>query len=167
MTTLLETARLRFRPFAATDATTVAPWMMDAEVQRFLPNGRDHSMAQVGARVARYMAHQAQYGYSRQIMFDRATGEAVGDAGLLYLPDSQETELGYRLLKSHWGKGLASEAARRWLDYAFGELGLPEVIAFAHPDNIGSVRVMQKCGFTFLREDTVAGMDVVVYVTRA
>lgn len=167
MTTLLETARLRFRPFETTDAATVAPWMMDAEVQHFLPNGHDQTMAQVEARVARYMANQAQHGYSRQIMFDRTTGEAVGDSGLLFLPDTQETELGYRLLKSHWGQGLATEAAHRWLDYAFGELGLPEVIAFAHPDNIGSIRVMQKCGFTFLREDTVSGMGVVVYVTRA
>ena len=166
MTTVLETPRLRFRPFETTDAAMVFPWMTDVEIQRYMPTGPDYTMEQVEARVARYMGHQEQYGYSRQIMFDRATGEAIGDAGLLYLPASQETELGYRLIKSRWGEGLATEAAAVWLEYAFGELGLPEVIAFSHPDNIGSVRVMQKCGFEFLRDDNIAGMGVVVYVAR-
>jgi RimJ/RimL family protein N-acetyltransferase len=123
-------------------------------------------MEQVEARVARYMAHQEKYGYSRWLMFDRATDEAIGDAGLLYLPASQETELGYRLIKARWGQGLSTEAAARWLHYALDELHLPEVIAFSHPDNRASVRVMEKCGFTFLRQDTIANMGVVVYGAR-
>jgi RimJ/RimL family protein N-acetyltransferase len=166
MTTVLETPRLRFRPFEAADAATVYPWMTDGEIQRYMPTGQDYTMEQVEARVARYMAHQEKYGYSRWLMFDRATGEAIGDAGLLYIPDSQETELGYRLIKPRWGQGLATEAAQRWLKYAFGELALPEVIAFSHPGNVASVRVMQKCGFAFLRDDNIAGMGVVVYVAR-
>lgn len=167
MPTVLETPRLRFRPFEATDAATVFPWMTDAEIQRFMPTGKDDTMEQVEARVARYMDHQEKYGYSRQIIFDRATGEAIGDAGLLYMPASHETELGYRLIKPRWREGLATEAAMRWLNYAFDELGLPEVIAFSHPDNIGSIRVMQKCGFEFLRHENISGMGVVVYVARA
>ena len=96
----------------------------------------------------------------------RGGGEAIGDAGLLYLPATQETELGYRLIKPRWGQGLATETAAAWLQYAFDELGLPEVIAFSHPDNVASVRVMQKNGFEFLRDDNIAGMGVVVYVAR-
>jgi RimJ/RimL family protein N-acetyltransferase len=166
MTTVIETPRLLFRPFRSEDAAVVFPWMTDGEIQRYMPTGQDYTMEQVEARVARYMAHQEKYGYSRWLMFDRATGEAIGDAGLLYLPATQETELGYRLTKPWWGKGLATETAVAWLQHAFGELGLPEVIAFSHPDNVGSVRVMQKSGFEFLRDDNIAGMGVVVYVAR-
>ncbi len=90
----------------------------------------------------------------------------IGDAGLLYLPATQEVELGYRLIKPWWGKGLATETAEAWLIYAFNELGMTEVIAFSHPDNRASVRVMEKCNFEFLRQDNIAGMGVVVYVRR-
>ncbi len=164
--TTLETRRLRLRPFQASDATIVYPWMTDHEVQRYLPNGPDTTLEQVEARVARYMANQAQHGYSRWLIFDRASDEAIGDAGMLYMPATQETELGYRFIKARWGRGLATEVAQAWLTLAFGPLALPAVIAFAHPENIPSIRVMQKCGFTYLRDDNVAGMDVVVYVAR-
>lgn len=166
MTNVLETPRLTLRPFEAADAATVYPWMTDEEIQRFMPTGRDTNMEQVEARVARYMAHQEKYGYSRWLIFDRATGEAIGDAGILHIAASGENELGYRLVKARWGEGLATEVARAWMEYAFNELGLTELIAFSHPDNGASVRVMQKCGFEFLREDTISGMGVVVYVAR-
>jgi [ribosomal protein S5]-alanine N-acetyltransferase len=164
--TVIETPHLRLRPFQSSDAPTIYPWMTDTEVQRYLPNGPDSTMEQVEARVARYMAHQAQHGYSRWLIFDRATGEAIGDAGMLYMPATEETELGYRFIKARWGQGLATEVAQAWLALAFGALALPEVIAFAHPENVPSVRVMQKCGFTHLRDDNVAGMNVVVYAIR-
>ena len=166
MTTVLETPRLLFRPFQLTDAPVAHPWLTDGEIMRFMPTGQDYTMDQVEARITRYITHQQQHGYSRWLMIDRASGEAIGDAGLLYLPATQETELGYRLIKPRWGQGLATETAAAWLQYAFDELGLPEVIAFSHPDNVASVRVMQKNGFEFLRDDNIAGMGVVVYVAR-
>jgi ribosomal-protein-alanine N-acetyltransferase len=138
----------------------------DAEIMRYMPTGQDTTMEQAQARIARYMAHQQQQGYSRGLMIDRVTGEPIGDAGLLYLPNTKEVELGYRLGKPFWGQGYATEAAIGWLQYAFGKLGLNEVIAFSHPDNHASIRVMQKSGFEFLRDDTIAGMGVVVYVAR-
>jgi RimJ/RimL family protein N-acetyltransferase len=166
MTTLFETPRLRFRQFEAEDVQVMYPWLTDAEIMRYMPTGQDYTMEQAEARIARYMAHQQQHGYSRGLMIDRATGEPIGDAGLLYLPATQEVELGYRLGKPWWGQGFATEAAIGWLKYAFDELGLDEVIAFSHPDNHASIHVIQKSGFEFLRNDTIAGMGVVVYVAR-
>lgn len=166
MTTLFETPRLRFRQLEAEDVEVMYPWLSDAEIMRYMPNGQDYTMEQAQARIARYMAHQQQHGYSRGLMIERSTGEAIGDAGLLYLPATKEVELGYRLRKPWWGQGFATEAAMGWLQYAFDELGLTEVIAFAHPENVASVRVMQKSGFEFMRNDTIAGMGVVVYVVR-
>lgn len=163
MTTKLKTTHLILRPFQATDVAVAAHWLTDAEIMRFMPTGQDHTQEQVAARLARYITHQDRYGYSRWLIFDRSTGEAIGDAGLLLLPETDEVELGYRLVKSRWGQGLATEAAQAWLEYAFAHLGLTELIAFSHPNNSASVRVMQKCGFHFLRHDQVGGMEVVVY----
>jgi [ribosomal protein S5]-alanine N-acetyltransferase len=163
MTAIIETGRLFLRPFQATDAPVAYAWLTDAEIMRYMPTGQDHTLQQVEARLARYITHQERYGYSRWLIFDRATDEPIGDAGLLSLPETGEIELGYRLVKPRWGQGLATETAQGWLDYAFDQLGLTELIAFSHPDNPASVRVMQKCGFHFLRPDQVGGMEVVVY----
>lgn len=163
MTRRFETEHLLLRPFQATDAALAAPWLTDAEIMRYMPTGQDHTLAQVEARLARYIKHQDEHGYSRWLLFDRASGAAIGDAGLLHVAETGEVELGYRLLKPWWGKGLATEAAQGWLHYAFTDLGLNELIAFSHPDNRGSVRVMEKCGFHFLRPDQIGGMEVVVY----
>lgn len=163
MSAIIETPRLRLRPFQTTDAPVAFRWLTDAEIMRFMPTGPDYILLQVEARLARYIVHQERHGYSRWLIFDRATDEAIGDAGLLTLPETGEIELGYRLVKPRWGQGLATEAAQGWLAYAFDQLGLTDLIAFSHPDNPASVRVMQKCGFHFLRQDQVGGMEVVVY----
>lgn len=163
MTSPLETPQLFLRPFVPEDAALAFPWLTDAEIMRYMPTGQDFTLAQVEARIARYIAHQGQHGYSRWLAVERSSGLPVGDAGLLYLPATQEVELGYRVIQSHWGRGLATEMAAAWLAQAFGPLDLTEVIAFSHPENLGSIRVMEKSGFHFLRHEQIAGMGVVVY----
>ena len=163
MTLQLETPQLFLRPFVPEDAPLALPWLTDAEIMRYMPTGQDFTLAQVEARIARYIAHQEQHGYSRWLAIERSSGLPVGDAGLLYLPATQEIELGYRVIQSHWGRGLATEMAAAWVAQAFGPLGLTDLIAFSHPDNLASIRVMEKSGFRFLRHDQIAGMGVVVY----
>ena len=163
MTLQLETPQLFLRPFVPEDAPLALPWLTDAEIMRYMPTGQDFTLAQVEARIARYIAHQEQHGYSRWLAVERSSGLPIGDAGLLYLPATQEIELGYRVIQSHWGRGLATEMAAAWVAQAFGPLGLTELIAFSHPDNLASIRVMEKTGFHFLRHDQIAGMGVVVY----
>lgn len=166
MTIQIETAQLYLRPFVPEDAPLALPWLTDAEIMRYMPTGQDFTPAQVEARLARYIAHQEQHGYSRWLAVERSSGLPIGDAGLLYLPATQEIELGYRVIQSHWGRGLATEMAAAWLAQAFGPLGLTDLIAFSHPDNLASIRVMEKSGFHFLRHDQIAGMGVVVYHIR-
>lgn len=58
------------------------------------------------------------------------------------------TEIAWRLAAEHWGRGLATEGARAVLDYAFGPLGLTEVVSFTASCNHRSRRVMEKIGMT-------------------
>jgi RimJ/RimL family protein N-acetyltransferase len=57
-------------------------------------------------------------------------------------------EIGWRLSADCWGRGLATEGARAVMNYAFGELGLDEIVSFTVPENIRSRRVMEKIGMT-------------------
>ena len=57
-------------------------------------------------------------------------------------------EIGWRLARPSWGHGYATEAARRVLDFAFGDLGLPEVVSFTSVTNVRSQAVMERIGMT-------------------
>lgn len=70
-------------------------------------------------------------------------------------------ELGYSFHPATWGQGLATELALTCLGWADNVLGLPEVSAFAHPDNAASRRVLDKVGFVTVRP--VPEMDRILY----
>ncbi len=163
MTTMLTTPRMTLRPFQPTDAPVLFTWVSDPEVMRFMPTGHDDALEQTMARMQRYMTYQEQYGFSRWLIFDRATQTPIGDAGLLYMAEGDEIELGYRLAKPWWGQGRATEVAAAWLDYAFGPLNLPAIVAFAEPANRASLRVMEKLGMQFLRQATLFGKVELIY----
>ena len=71
------------------------------------------------------------------------------------LPCSPCVEIGWRLAKVHWGRGYASEAAEAALCYAFGELGLDEVVSFTAAINKPSEAVMQKIGMANAQQNFV------------
>ncbi|MFD0892842.1 GNAT family N-acetyltransferase [Luteolibacter ambystomatis] len=163
MNSVLETERTFLRPFQASDATASFAWFSDPEVMRFIPNGRDETLEQTSARVARYMAHQEAHGFSKWIVIDRASGRPVGDAGFVMLPDGRRPELGYRFARPWWGRGLATEVSRRWIEVASPWFGFTRIHAFALPENQASRHVMEKVGFTFAAEEALYGVKVPLY----
>ena len=60
-----------------------------------------------------------------------------------------EIELGWVITPERWGEGLATELGQASVDVAFGQLGLPELVAFTTPGNVASRRVMEKLGFAY------------------
>ena len=87
----------------------------------------------------------------QMLIFARTSGEPqlVGGIGLMDLDDgpAHQAELGYWIARSHWGLGIATEAARAVLDMAFHGLRLKRIEAGHFPDNLGSARVLAKLGF--------------------
>jgi len=95
-------------------------------------------------------------GYNVQYwpIFLLSTGEHVGCGGLRpYKPEDRIFELGFHLLPAYWGKGLAVEAGRGVIAYAFESLGVKALFAGHHPANAASRRVLEKLGFTFTHEE--------------
>jgi RimJ/RimL family protein N-acetyltransferase len=141
----LETPRLVLRPFGAGDAVLVHEVYSDPEVMRYVATGPMADLAVTERLLADYTAHQVRHGYSFWAVIERASGTLIGDAGLYRTP-AGEVELGYTLGAAWWRRGYATEAASRWLAFAFGELGMSEVVALAEPANTGSLHVLEKLG---------------------
>jgi RimJ/RimL family protein N-acetyltransferase len=151
------------RPFEEEDAAAAFTWFGDPDVMRFTTTGPDRSVEQTKARLAKYQEHQSVHGFSKWIILDRATGSAIGDSGLLNLEEYRRIDLGYRFAKPYWGKGLATEAATAWVRAAFGDFDIERLTAFVHPENVASIRVLDKLGFRTEGRETIMGMDSIVF----
>ena len=157
--TTIETRRLILRPFESGDAEAAFAWFGDPIVMRFTPTGPDASIEQTENRIANYQEHQIAHGFSRWIMLDHRLGRPIGDSGLLKLQEYGRIDLGFRLAQSHWGKGLAAEAASAWVRAAFDDFHIERLTAFVHPRNVASIRVLEKLGFLAEGRDTIMGLN--------
>jgi RimJ/RimL family protein N-acetyltransferase len=144
------TARLWLRQWRDADWLPFAALNADLEVMRHFP--ATLTEAESNAFAYRNAAHIEVRGYGLWAVEERATGEFVGMVGLNrpqwdahFTPC---TEVGWRLARSAWGRGYATEAARAALAVAFGPLGLPEVVSFTVVANTPSRAVMARLGMT-------------------
>lgn len=145
-----ETERLWLRPFTLEDVADAYQMNLDPEVSRFTGDGGVQSFEVIRKRIQEdVMGDYQKYGYGRLAVIEKRSGKFIGFAGLKYLADRAETDLGFRLIQSYWGRGIATEASRPLLEYGFRELGLERIIALVFPENLASVRVLEKLGFTF------------------
>jgi RimJ/RimL family protein N-acetyltransferase len=95
-------------------------------------------------------------------------GRFVGRGGVRRAPvgGSEEFEVGYGLVPTFWGQGLATELARESVQVAFEVMRVPDLVCFTLPTNLGSRRVMEKAGFRFAGEVEHAGLLHVLYRLR-
>jgi ribosomal-protein-alanine N-acetyltransferase len=159
----IETSRVILRPFEASDAQSAFEWFGDPVVMRFTPTGPDKSIEETITRLAGYQNHQKAHGFSKWLIRERDSGIAIGDSGLSALPEYGWVDLGFRFAQPWWGKGLATEVASAWVRAAFDEFRVGQLGAFVHPENLASVRVLEKVGFHAERKDVVMGMESIVF----
>ncbi len=162
----LVTERLALRRFTPADAGNLLTLDGDPAVMRFL-SSRTKSLAQIEAGVLpRFLAfHTRHPGFGYWAAELRSDGAFIGWFGLravtptagamVHWPDAtggtDVAELGYRLRRSAWGHGYATEGARELVRRAFGVLGVTEVVATTMTDNTGSRAVMAKAGLSYQR----------------
>lgn len=159
----IETTRLVLRPFESGDAEAAFDWFGDPIVMRFTPTGPDTSIEQTKVRLANYEEHQTEHGFSKWIVLDRGLDRPIGDSGLLALKGYGWIDLGFRLAQPYWGKGLATEAASAWVHAAFDDFHIDRLTAFVHPENVASIRVLEKLRFHAERRDTIMGMNSILF----
>lgn len=146
----LETDRLIIRSFEEEDFPEFSLMCADPAVMEFFPSTLNEEESK--KLYDRICTHYETYGYSLYSVVRKDTGEWIGFTGLLNVPFechfAPAVEIGWRLKSSCWGKGFATEAAEKVLDYAFSELQLDEVVSFTATINLRSIKVMERIGLT-------------------
>ena len=155
---IFETDRLIARPWTLEDAHYALRMYGDIEVMRYL--GRNGAGAVIGSleemkerlgkAIDKYGDSPEGYIYAALVL--KASGEPVGTALLKPLELSSgemsvdEIEIGWHLARDYWGQGLGAECGYGVMRYGFERLQVDELHAIAYPENIASLRIMQKIG---------------------
>ncbi|MFH8371124.1 GNAT family N-acetyltransferase [Streptomyces sp. NPDC018031] len=145
----LRTERLVLRRWRESDLEPWAAMNADPEVREHL--GELLTREESDAAVALMQAGFDQRGYGWWALETRETGEFIGRAGLDEVGGDMPftgVDVGWRLARSAWGRGYATEAALACLAFGFEALGLPEVVASTTVDNLRSQAVMRRIGMT-------------------
>ncbi|MCA9897670.1 MAG: GNAT family N-acetyltransferase [Anaerolineales bacterium] len=151
---MLETKRLRLRRFTRSDVDYLFALDNDPEVMRYLNGGVSTPRQVIEQEILpEFMVvdpARPQFGFWAAEM--KVSGEFVGWFSLRPLPENHfHAALGYRLARTFWGRGLATEGVRALIRHGFAELELERVVATTYEDNVASQRVMQKVGMTLVR----------------
>jgi ribosomal-protein-alanine N-acetyltransferase len=165
MKVILETDRLLLREYVEEDAEAFFKLNSDPEVLRFVPDKRLLNVEQARQILVDHpIADYRKHGFGRGACVLKSTGEPIGFAGLKYLEEFGEVDVAYRLTPTHWGLGLATEAALASVRFGFADLGLKRIIGLVMPENIASVRVLEKTGLRYTETVTFWGRQFSKYI---
>ncbi len=160
---MLETERLRLRMFREeTDFEEYAALCADPEVMRYL-GGKTFDRLEAWRHMAFLVGHWHLRGYGHWAVEEKSSGRFVGRIGFLNPEGWPGFELGWTLAREFWGRGYATEGARRMLTHAFTEMNREHVISLIHPDNRASINVAEKMGERLEGRAEVFGIPVLVY----
>jgi RimJ/RimL family protein N-acetyltransferase len=156
MHVFLEADHLLLRRFTKADVHNLVELDSDPEVMRFLTNGRPTPREVIERETLPRIisGYERLRGLGRMAAIERSTDAFLGWIGFDPAEDGRpddEIELGYRLRRSAWGKGYATEGSRALIHRAFAESGVRRVFAQTMAVNLASRRVMEKSGLRFVR----------------
>ena|SRR3989338_860177 len=162
---VFETEHLIIRPATMADVQGFVSFWNDREVMKFLGDGSWGGGEEVVKKllIGNIAFYEANPGLGSWVVEDKATQKVIGEASLGHLTETGEIEAGFILSKAYWGRGLGTELLRGLLTHGFSSLGADYVVAVCHPDNLASVRVMEKCGMAFVGEVVNDGVRVYKY----
>ena len=163
MKIFVETERLLLREILPTDIDGMYELDADPEVHKYLGNkpvtGKEQAIEMINFIRQQYI----DYGIGRLAVIDKKTNEFMGWSGLKYVVTEINGhknfyDLGYRLIRRYWGKGIATESAFASLEYAFDKLKLNEVYGMAECGNTVSNKILRKVGLNFVEAFDFNGM---------
>jgi RimJ/RimL family protein N-acetyltransferase len=165
---VLETERLKLRPWCSADIAPNTEMLSDPASGRFITaDGKPVTDPFVGWRNAAIMAgHWALHGVGMFVVEERQTGRFVGRVGPWSPPGWPGFEVGWGIARDFRGKGYALEAARASIDWAFANSELEEIIHCIDRENTASQAVAWRLGAVIGREIDLFGHVADVWVTR-
>lgn len=157
MKPIITTTRFHLREKLPSDAEDMYLLNADPEVIKYTGDPPFRDEAEALAFIKSY-DHFKKNGFGRWVIVDQKTNEYLGWCGLKRHEDGM-IDIGYRIKKEHWGKGIASETAAACLDYGFSVLDMNEIVGRSASENLASIRILEKIGMTFWKKDTCEGID--------
>lgn len=158
MAETLRTERLTLRPMALTDAPALHAFFSDPVAMAYW-SPPHQSLAQTEAWVRGTVESPGDVTREYAIELE---GQVIGKAGLWKAP-----ELGYFLLRAHWGQGLMTEALEALIPVLYDTMGLETLTAEITPDNAASAHLLQKLGFKEVRRGEKDHWDGTAWVDTA
>lgn len=159
----LETERLWLRWFREDDFEQYKKICSDPDVMRFLGDGRPLTPFETWRQMAFFVGHWHFRGWGMWAVEEKRSGMLVGRIGFHDPAGWPGFELGWTLGRDSWGKGYATEGARRALDYAFTELNRDHLISLIAPANTASIKVAERLGEQVEGQTELFGKEVLVY----
>jgi ribosomal-protein-alanine N-acetyltransferase len=163
-TAVLETQRVRLRPFAEGDAPFLFEMYSDPQTARYLSYPPFTEPGQAQAMVERILKAQAEERTVDRVIERKSDGAPVGSCTFFsWNKQCARAEIGYCLMRKYTSQGYMNEALRGFIDYAFGPLAMNRIEADIDPRNAGSAKSLERLGFVregFLRERWIVAGEV-------
>ena len=160
---ILETERLILREHIVSDTAFSFELNSNPLVTKYTGDSAFENL-QTAEKLVHYVMNQyKENGYGRWLVAEKETGNPIGWCGLKFHTDTKETDIGYRLLQSAWGKGYATESAKACIEYGFKHFNLNHIIGNAMKENTASINVFKKLGMTYLKDTLIDNVDSVTY----
>jgi ribosomal-protein-alanine N-acetyltransferase len=164
---VLTTERLVLRLFTMNDIEDLFAITNEADIFRYFPTKTPWTVEKTERSIFHQTQHWKKFGYGQMAVMLADSSQLMGWCGLEFLPETNETEVGYLLSKAFWGKGYATEAAKESVKFGVENVGLKEIVGLTDPDNIASQKVLQKCGMTFTRRQIYFGVEMLRFAIQA
>jgi RimJ/RimL family protein N-acetyltransferase len=160
----LQTARLTLRRFTTADEDDLVSLNRDPEVMRYITGGQPIGREKIRDEIIPFhlAAHDRHPGFGTWAADDTGTGQFLGWFHLRPRRSDGAIDLGYRLRRSAWGNGYATEGSRALIDKGFTGHAIDRIVAETMTVNLASRRVLEKCGLTLIRTfpgDEPLGID--------
>lgn len=159
----MKTERLLLRQFRHDDIDGYAAMCADADVMRYIGEGKPLSREDAWRNMAMMAGHWTLRGYGMWAVEELSSGSLVGRVGLYYPEGWPGQEVGWMLARPHWGKGYAFEAARAAFAHAFDTLQWPRVISLIDPENRRSIALAERLGERLVGEVEIRGWRTLQY----
>jgi ribosomal-protein-alanine N-acetyltransferase len=161
-TIILETPRLILTMWGKGDAELIRQLHSTIETTRYLSGAAPWTLEKAEDRLKTWFSEQARDGVTKYKMLRRDDGRFIGRAGFSRFQEEQgrgEFELGYSIRQEAWGNGYATEIASALAEWFFKRGIADRFIAFTHPENAASQRVLRKIGMQYRAPIMIEGVS--------
>ena len=145
MKTILQTDRFILREMTVEDAKDTFELNSDPEVLKYTGDIPFKDITEARSFLKSYDSYQ-KYGFGRWAIISKKSNNYLGWCGLKYDPQIDEYDIGFRLFKKYWNKGIATETAKACIKFGFEHFNIKTIVGRAMIENSASIQVLKKIG---------------------